>query len=333
MGRAKSQAKGHGLGRTPTHGTGSATEQRRGPATGHGPGSSPAKPDLADPRADPDVPQGMSVDLLQDLHLLTRDGKLNADARRKLKQIRHFVGLLRPAVDDALDRHASPAFVDCGAGKSYLGFLLYELLLGPAGRGTLFAVESRTELVNAATERAARYGHERFRFLDTAIADADLPARLHVVTALHACDTATDDALALGISHGADHIAVVPCCQAEVARQLAERTDRDPADQALVHHALHRREMGSHLTNVVRTLCLAAHGYRVTVTELVGWEHTAKNELLLGHRVHRFDDEARRTLARLLDRWRIEPTLVRLLRALGLDSCAPPDDPHRGHQK
>jgi Methyltransferase domain len=312
MGKAKSQAMGHGP----------------GPATGHGPASSPAaERDRADPRADPDVPQGMSVELLQDLHLLTRDGKLNADARRKLKQIRHFVGLLRPAVDDALERQASPTFVDCGAGKSYLGFLLYELLLGPAGRGTLFAVESRAELVNAATARAARYGHERFRFVAAAIADADLPARPQVVTALHACDTATDDALALGISRGADHIAVVPCCQAEVARQLAERTDRDPADQSLVHHALHRREMGSHLTNVVRALCLAAHGYRVTVTELVGWEHAAKNELLLGHRVHRFDQEARGTLASVLDRWMIEPALVRLLRAHNLDPCAPPDDP------
>src|SRR6185436_10758259 len=83
-----------------------------------------------DPRADPDVPQGMSIELLQDLHLLTRDGKLNADARRKLKQIRHLVGLLRPVLDDAFAAHETPVIVDCGAGKSYLGFLLYELVLG-----------------------------------------------------------------------------------------------------------------------------------------------------------------------------------------------------------
>lgn len=281
-----------------------------------------------DPRTDPDVPQGMSIELLKELHLLTRDGQLNADARRKLKQIRHFVGLLRPALDDALARQASPTVVDCGAGKSYLGFLLYEMLLGPAQRGTLIAVESRTALVDATIARATRYGHDRFRVIGGDIAHATLPERPHVVTALHACDTATDDALVLGIARGADHIAVVPCCQAEVARQLAERPTppRDPADQALVHHALHRREMGSHLTNVVRALCLTAHGYRVTVTELVGWEHTAKNELLLGQRVHRFERESRVTLACLLDRWRIEPALVRLLRAQGLDPCTPVGD-------
>jgi hypothetical protein len=280
-----------------------------------------------DPRADPDVPSGMSVELLKELHLLTRDGQLNADARRKLKQIRHLVGLLKPALDDALARHAAPTIVDCGAGKSALGALLYELVLGPAGRGALYAVESRAELVAGAAARAQRYGQERFHLLGGLIAEADVPERLQVVTALHACDMATDDALALAIAHAADHVAVVPCCQAEVARQLAEQDDdgaeRDPADEALIAHALHRRELGSHLTNVVRGLCLAAHGYRVAVTELVGWEHSAKNELILGARVHRFHRESRTTLARLLERWRIEPALVRLLRARGLDPCAP----------
>jgi len=266
----------------------------------------------------------MSVELLQELHLLTRDGQLNADARRKLKQVRHLVTLLRPALDDALARHAAPAIVDCGAGKSALGALLYELVIGPAGRGALWAVESRAELVAAAAARAARHGQDRFHLVSSLIANADvgalLPERIQVVTALHACDTATDDALALAIARGADHVAVVPCCQAEVARQLAENADaRDPADAALIRHALHRRELGSHLTNVVRGLCLAAHGYKVTVTELVGWEHSAKNELILGARVHRFHADSRATLARLLERWRVEPALVRLLRARGLD--------------
>ena len=116
-----------------------------------------------DPRADPDVPAGMSVELLQDLHLLTRDGHLNADARRKLKQIRHFLGLLRPALDDSLARHEAPVVVDCGSGKSALGFLIYELVLGPVGRGSMLAVETRAELVQAGAARAHRAGRDRGR--------------------------------------------------------------------------------------------------------------------------------------------------------------------------
>src|SRR5438094_6749218 len=105
----------------------------------------------------------MSIALLKDLHLLTREGQLNADARRKLKQIRHLLGLLRPALDDAMARAADPLIIDCGAGKSYLGALLHELVLGPAGRGSLLAIEARPELSVQASERAARFGHARFQ--------------------------------------------------------------------------------------------------------------------------------------------------------------------------
>jgi hypothetical protein len=302
-----------------------------------------AKPD---PRTDPDVPKGMSIELLKDLHLLTREGQLNADARRKLKQIRHLVGLLRPAVDDALARHAEPRIVDCGAGKSYLGAMLYELVIGPAGRGTLTAIEARPELSQQAADRAARFGQDRFKVATGAIGTFIVPAqrttaptahfdpaakdsakdadgdRPHVVTALHACDTATDDALVLAIASGADHVAVVPCCQAEVARQLEKSRPADRVLAALFAHNLHRRELGSHLTNVIRGLVLEAHGYKVTVTELVGWEHSAKNELIIAKRVVRYHQAPRVTLRGLLDRFQIEPALVRDLTARGLDPRA-----------
>jgi hypothetical protein len=269
------------------------------------------------------------MELLKELHLLTRDGQLNQDARRKLKQIRHFVGLLRPALEDVYARHGEPQIVDCGAGKSYLGFLLYELVVGPLGRGQLCAVEVRPELVAAAQDRAQRFGHDRFRFaagtIDAAARDGSslagnrdgdaapaLAERLHVVAALHACDTATDDAIALAIRHNADYVAVVPCCQAEVARQLKTAAATDPL-HALFRHALHRREFGSHLTNVLRTLALQAHGYQVTVTELVGWEHSAKNELLIGKRVARFDPVAADELQQMCARFRVEPALIRAI--------------------
>jgi len=266
----------------------------------------------------------MSIDMLKDLHLLTRDGQLNADARRKLKQIRHLVNLLKPALDDALARQTEPVIVDCGAGKSYLGALLYELVLAPAGRGSLTAIEARPELSEQAATRAARFGQQRFHVATGAIDQIVLSQRPNVVTALHACDTATDDALALAIASQADHVAVVPCCQAEVARQLERARPSDPAVAALFAHPLHRRELGSHLTNVVRALVLEAHGYKVTVTELVGWEHSAKNELILGKRVNRYGAEARATLRALLERFQIEPALIRALAAKDLDPRAAP---------
>jgi hypothetical protein len=138
-----------------------------------------------------------------------------------------------------------------------------------------------------------------------------VPPRVHLVTALHACDTATDDALLLAIRANADHVAVVPCCQAEVARQLERAEGVAPPLAALFEHAWHRREFGSHLTNVARALALEAKGYRVTVTELAGWEHSLKNELILAKKVRGASREANDKLEALLAATGARPKLVR----------------------
>jgi hypothetical protein len=256
---------------------------------------------------------GQSPALLKALHILTRDGALNADSLRKLKQVNHLARLLAPALDDVLGRFGDPIVVDCGAGKSYLGFVLYELFLKGAGKGTLHAIESRPELVEKARALAASLHFDRMRFEQAAIAEAAPPARVHLVTALHACDTATDDALALAIRHGADHVAVVPCCQAEVAEQLSRSPAPAETLAPLFEHAWHRREFGSHLTNVVRALALEASGYSVTVTELAGWEHSLKNELILGKKVRAGDAGARARLLALCEAAGVRPKLVRTL--------------------
>ncbi len=256
---------------------------------------------------------GQSTALLKELHLLTRDGDLNADSLRKLKQVNHLVRLLQPALEDVFARFGDPVLVDCGAGKGYLGFILYELFVGPAGKGTVISVESRRELAVAAEERAARLGFERMRFVASTLEEAELPPRIHLLTALHACDTATDDALVLAVRHGADHVAVVPCCQAEVAAQLARAPAGDPTLGLLHAHAWHRREFGSHLTNVLRVLALEARGYRVTVTELAGWEHSLKNELIAGRKLRARDARAQAGLEALLGATGARPKLVRLL--------------------
>ena len=235
---------------------------------------------------------------------------------------------MTPALDDAFARHEQPVIVDAGAGNAYLGFILHELFVGPKGRGEVLGIEARCELVEQAKSRAVELGYDRLRVLESAVETAPVPDRVHVLVALHACDTATDDALLLALAKGADHVAVVPCCQAEVARQLREAGRRvpDPELAPLWQHAWHAREFGSHLTNVIRALVLEAHGYQVTVTELAGWEHSLKNELILGRRVHQENPKARRALMALLARVPARPKLVRELGLLpeASDLEAPP---------
>ena len=139
-----------------------------------------------------------------------------------------------------------------------------------------------------------------------------LPTQIDLVTALHACDTATDDAIAFGLAKRARAFALVPCCQAEVARHLggsrALMLSRTPLAE-LWRHPLHAREVGSQLTNVLRCLYLEAMGYQVTVTELVGWEHSMKNELILARYTGHKKRAAAERLKALLHEFGLETLL------------------------
>ena len=246
---------------------------------------------------------GQSIELLKELHILTREGRLNQDSRRKLKQVYHLFQFIEKLLQELPVSEQGPTLADHGAGKSYLGFIIYDLYFKALGRGHIYGVETRAELVQRSQALAQRLGFDRMAFVNTTVAEATtdqrLPEQIDVVTALHACDTATDDAIAFGLQKKARFMVLVPCCQAEVASCLRESKalslSRTPLAE-LWRHPLHTREMGSQITNVLRCLYLEACGYQVTVTELVGWEHSMKNELILA----RYTGQKKRSAAERL---------------------------------
>lgn len=229
-----------------------------------------------------------SVELLKELHILTRDGMMNQDSRRKLKQVRHLFQFIEPLLKEVLQTKPAVNLVDHGAGKSYLGFILYDLFFKQDSIDShVFGIETRDDLVQKSKALAAQLGFSGMSFLNLSVADSitssELPEDIDVVTALHACDTATDDAIRFALAKHSQHIVLVPCCQAEVAAVLRKHKGKvrgDPLSE-IWRHPLHTREFGSHVTNVLRCLQLEAHGYKVSVTELVGWEHSMKNELII----------------------------------------------------
>jgi hypothetical protein len=257
----------------------------------------------AAPVAIPEVRPGQSLELLQELHILTRDGRLNQDSRRKLKQVYHLYQFIEKLLLELPDSPDGITLADHGAGKSYLGFILYDLFFKSRDNGHIYGIETRAELVEKSRELAARLGFARMHFLNLSVAQSAqsdaLPETIDVVTALHACDTATDDAIAFGLQKHARFMVLVPCCQAEIARALnqhkAAQLARTPLAE-LWRHPLHTRELGSQITNVLRCLYLEAWGYQVTVTELVGWEHSMKNELIIA----RYTGQKKRSAAERL---------------------------------
>ena len=265
------------------------------------------RPSPAVPELPPEVRPGQSIELLKQLHILTREVKLNQDSRRKLKQVYHLFQFIEKLLLELPASESGPTLADHGAGKSYLGFIIYDLFFKALGQGTIYGIETRSELVESSRQLAQRLGFDRMRFLNLSVAEStqsgELPEQIDVVTALHACDTATDDAIAFGLQKKAKYMVLVPCCQAELARALnqskALNLQRPPLAE-LWRHPLHPREMGSQLTNVLRCLYLESQGYSVTVTELVGWEHSMKNELILAKYTGQKKRSARERLEALL---------------------------------
>jgi hypothetical protein len=309
---------------------------RKSPAANNGPDALELRP-------------GQSIELLKALHILTREGKINQDSRRKLKQVNHLLQFIEPLVEQspgnatsagrgpALDAEGGPEgigdrpqripnnirIVDHGAGKSYLGFMIHDRFFSDgaphAGRGEVHSIETRADLVASSQALAAKAGFDGMRFHVLSVADSIsspwLPAEVDIVTALHACNTATDDAIRFALAKHAKHIVLVPCCQAEVASVFREHKAQSLSASPLAEmwrHPLHTREFGSQITNVLRCLQLEAHGYQVTVTELVGWEHSMKNELIIATKRSEGGKgkPAKQAAARLAE----------LLRSLGLEA-------------
>ncbi|MEV4781300.1 class I SAM-dependent methyltransferase [Burkholderia sp. LMU1-1-1.1] len=237
----------------------------------------------------PEIREGQTVALLQELHILTRDGKMNQDSRRKLKQVYHLYQFIEPLLKEVLAEKGQVSLVDHGAGKSYLGFIIYDLFFKALNDGShIYGIETREELVSRSQELAKQFNFPGMSFLPLSVAESTesklLPDQIDIVTALHACNTATDDAIHFALKKKAKYMVLVPCCQAEVASVLKKNKGQSLGKSALTEiwrHPIHTREFGSQITNVLRCLQLEAHGYQVNVTELVGWEHSMKNELII----------------------------------------------------
>jgi hypothetical protein len=232
-----------------------------------------------------------TIELLKALHILTRDGKINQDSRRKLKQVYHLFNFIEPLLNDLKDKDSDLLLVDHGAGKSYLGFIIYDLFYKNLEKGHVYGIETREKLVESSLELQKKLAFKNMTFLNLSVAEsmtsAQIPEKVDIVTALHACDTATDDAIDFALKKNAKYIVLIPCCQAEVAQHLKKNKAKQLADPLaeIWRHPIHTREFGSHITNVLRCLKLESQGYQVTVTELVGLEHSMKNELIVAHKI------------------------------------------------
>jgi len=255
-----------------------------------------------------------SADLLRHIGIMNPDGSISAKNAKKYKQINHFVELCRPVWTRLVAQGGSdrPLRVfDLGCGNSYLSFVLAEALRLEGIPLRLVGVDRRDDVIERSRARTEALGWEHLQFRAQSIGDLDLlelggPPDL--VVSLHACDTATDEALARAIQSGARAIFAAPCCQHELAEQL-----RDAPVSALVRHGLFKQDYAALLTDALRAELVEAQGYRVDLLEFVASEHSAKNRLI---RAFRHDGRTATAWAAIVARCRelgVHPRLLALL--------------------
>ncbi|MDX9753985.1 MAG: SAM-dependent methyltransferase [bacterium] len=243
--------------------------------------------------------------LLKAIGLMTPEGEIKAPMRRKFKQVNHFLDQISPLLKQ---RNTSKPFtlIDCGCGKTYLGFVLFWHLRRTLGiPARFFGVDVAEKLILQNQQRANQLGLDGMDFVCSTIQAAPFPNQPDLVVSLHACDTATDEALAAGVGMRARHIVAVPCCQHELAQQIQDV----PRYSLSGKHGIFVHRFGDLLTDMMRALFLEAQGYVVTAGEFVSPIETPKNLMLRASRGNPLQDKRREEYAAFKAFYKINPSL------------------------
>jgi SAM-dependent methyltransferase len=211
------------------------------------------------------------------LGLVTAEGLVKKDMQDKYKQINRYVEIIEGIIKD-IKLPDNFTVADMGSGKGYLTFALYDYLHNKLNKqATVTGIELRKELVDKCNGIAAKSGFTDLHFKEGSIEASSLPS-VDMLIALHACDTATDEAIYKGIQADASVIICAPCCHKQIRKQM----DPDNALQSITKHGILLERQAEMVTDAIRALILEAFGYKTKVFDFISTEHTPKNVLIVG---------------------------------------------------
>ena len=256
--------------------------------------------------------EGIPVPFLTDLGVMTEKGKIITSRYDKFRQINRFLEF----IEDILPRLAKDrevTILDFGCGKSYLTFAMYYYLKELKGYDVnIIGLDLKTDVIEKCNGLARKYGYEKLHFYQGDIADYEGVSAVDMVVTLHACDTATDFALAKAVEWGAQVILSVPCCQHEVNKQI-----RNELLEPVLHYGILKERMSALITDAVRANLLESKGYETQILEFIDMEHTPKNLLIRAvkkGKTAQAENTAKTTrLDEMIKELNIHPTLEQLL--------------------
>ena len=253
---------------------------------------------------------GEADDLLRALGLMTQQGEIRAAMRAKFRQVNHFIELVSPMLEKAVAEHERVVIVDSGCGKSYLTFVMnYYIRSILKGRCVIYGIDTNAEVIEKSRAVADTLGYRNMEFVAASVEDFRPPQSPDVMMSLHACDLATDQAIAMGINHKASYIFAVPCCQHEIVNQIKCENLKP-----LTRHRLFKAALADTVTDAIRTLLMEAHGYRVDVIEYVAPDITPKNTMLRAEKIGDANPKALAEYRALRDMMHLTPAIEKMIR-------------------
>lgn len=242
----------------------------------------PAAKEVPDPRHDRSkkrLVETAGKKYLQDLKITDASGAVLKSAQDKYRQIDKYVEILSGLIKN-IDSSKIKNIVDMGAGKGYLTFALYDYMKNAASiPATVTGVEYRKDLVDFCNKIAQNAAFENLKFVQGTVEDFDA-SNTDILIALHACDTATDDAIAKGIAAGAELIVVAPCCHKQIRNQIEQGKKKNDLEFLLKYGIFLERE-AEMVTDGIRALILEYYGYTTKVFEFISDAHTPKNVMIV----------------------------------------------------
>ena len=253
--------------------------------------------------------EGENIPALVDLGVFTKDLKIVRAKYDKFKQINRFVELVDQSLKD--ERADTIRILDFGCGKSYLTFILYYYFAVRRGMKTeIIGYDLKADVVQRCSEIAARYGYDGLRFeVADVTRDRLADTKIDMVVTLHACDTATDYALAYAVQHGVKYIFSVPCCQHEVNLSIRRGGELD----LLLEHGIIKERVSALLTDSIRAAVLEDAGYEVDVIEFIDFEHSPKNLMLRARYTGRRKSAGRVRAEALREQYGFQQSLMKLI--------------------
>lgn len=252
---------------------------------------------------------GMADELLKEIGILSQDGKIKNDMIRKYNQIDHYIELVQDLLKELAEHNDSITVVDCGCGKSYLTFVLNYYIKEVMKKPCYFiGLDYSNTVIEASKKMAANLGYLNMEFKVTDIKNYQANRDVHLVISLHACDTATDEAIALGVNNKAKAMIMVPCCHKELLNQYSFK-----AFEHILKYGILKARMADILTDGMRAMLLEAIGYKVSLVEYISPLETPKNLMLRAEKVHSVNKKLLEEYSELKNQLNVKPMLEKLI--------------------